>query len=914
MSEVIRVWQPRWDRHASVPHDRWTRILQFAKAKLPRQIGQWPSLDEHTLRRVILRKKATTSAGLDGVSISDLTSMPPSVLSNFCRIFQTAEMSGEWPSQMVAGKVTCLAKVDQPASGLDFRPITVLGLLYRCWGSFHSKHAISHLESIMPEHLYGSRPGRHAAQLWSKLLWTVEHAQQNHIRLSGIVADLQKAFNCISRDVVFDVLAWVGLPLPVLCAWAGAVTQMGRRFQVRGSLSKPVFSTTGFAEGDALSCIAMVAVDLLFHAWHQHFFPLCSPLSFVDDWQLLSCNPDEIPQLLLCLQTFVAEIDMDLDLQKTFAWSVCGHTRLMLRQHGLKVALSCRSLGAHVQFSRKHTNGVQMDRIVALAQLWPRLRMSAESYFQKLRAIRVVAWPKGLHAIASTTVSQQTFQQLRSSAVRALGADGAGVNSHLHLFIHQPMCDPQFWTIMQTLKLAQSCGDRTEVVSQLCALTYDADSLPANGITSTLATRIQTLGWHVSREGKLEDVFGAFCLFQISSQELLIRAEFAWQMCVGQEVRHRKGLHDFNLTSPQLTRHWFSSLSNFDQGLARKLLNGAHFTNDGKQFCHAAQTDICPLCESSDSRFHRFWQCEKLAFARGGVPADIAELIPHLPESLTCFGWALKPSTCHAWLQHLAQIQNASTATIGYDWDVHLFTDGSCHRQHDVHTRFASWSVVIAGLDADYSSSDVLATGHLPGLLQSAYRAEVFAVLQALRASVNVTGQVFLWTDCAAVVRRTSKLIAGEKPSLLWPHGDLWAEIAECIADMQTSGLTITKVAAHRDDAGNPFEDWCFRHNALADHTAVRCNFHRSPGFWQLYRAHLQALSAAEEITAIVHDVQLRVSIKPFCNSMISPRLMWSRLFLLKIDLIQEPGRTWSPFPFRKLLSGGMGSTWFKLF
>ena len=238
------------------------------------------------------------------------------------------------------------------------------------------------------------------------------------------MADLQKAFHCIPRLVVFEVLAWLGVPLPTLLAWAGAVSNMGRRFQVRGCYSQPVFSSTGFAEGDALSCVSTIAVDLLFHAWHKHFFPLCSPLSFVDDWQLLSCCAQDVPALLVCLQTFVREIDMDLDMAKTFGWSVCAEALAMLKACGINVELSCRNLGAHVQMSRKHTNYVQMERVAKLVQLWPRLRASAGSYDQKLRAIRAiraVAWPRGLHAIASPTLSAANFQNMRSGAVKALG-------------------------------------------------------------------------------------------------------------------------------------------------------------------------------------------------------------------------------------------------------------------------------------------------------------------------------------------------------------------------------------------------------------------------------------------------------------------------------------------------------------
>ena len=71
---------------------------------------------------------------------------------------------------------------------------------------------------------------------------------------------------------MIEVLAWIGLPPPILLAWTGAIQSFSRRFQIWGSLSAPVFSTAGYPEVDALSCVAMVAVDLLLHAWRSHFF------------------------------------------------------------------------------------------------------------------------------------------------------------------------------------------------------------------------------------------------------------------------------------------------------------------------------------------------------------------------------------------------------------------------------------------------------------------------------------------------------------------------------------------------------------------------------------------------------------------------------------------------------------------
>ena len=258
-------WRRRWDRHKDVPHSRRTVILDFARQYLPRGSFSWPSLTPSTLRQAILAKKPTAAPGLDGVTLSDLHRMPSSVLSNFCAMFAEAERTGQWPRQLVQGKVACLAKIPQPESVLDFRPITIFGLLYRVWGSYHARHGIRALDPLLPDSLFGSRPACFAGQVWSQLLWAIEHSHSEGIHLAGLVADLQKAFNHLPRLVILESLAHLGIPLSVLVGWAGALAQMARHFLLGDHLTAGVFSSTGLPEGDGLSCLGMIAVDFLFH-------------------------------------------------------------------------------------------------------------------------------------------------------------------------------------------------------------------------------------------------------------------------------------------------------------------------------------------------------------------------------------------------------------------------------------------------------------------------------------------------------------------------------------------------------------------------------------------------------------------------------------------------------------------------
>ena len=691
--EFISAWRERWMRHAEVPADRWNVIIDFAKQHLRPNRFQWESMGSDDLHTVIHMKKKSSSHGLDGVRLTDLRCMPTEALQAFCDMFSTAEMQGCWPAQVVNGKVVSLAKVPTPGSPSDFRPITVFGLLYRCWSSFHAKKALSVLEPHLPDTLYGSRQGRHATQLWSKLLWAIEWSYQQNIALSGLVLDLQKAFNMLPRLAVFEIAAHVGLPPFVLVAWAGALSQMKRHFLIRNSLSEGVPSVTGFPEGCGLSCVAMVLVDAAFHRWQQAFFPMCEALSYVDDWQLLCSHHSFVQGAQQCLDRFIHAMDLVVDKRKCYAWSLTSEGRHQLRAQGSKVLLGGKNLGAHVQMSRKHTNSTLMDRVNCMGSVWPTLKVSACRYAIKVRALRVAAWPRALHAVASTGLSDAAFHGLRSGAMRGLDAEAAGCSPWIQLgLIETPTADPQFWAIVQTIRCIRECGEPSQVMPRLIQLVQGDTTLPANGITATLLSRIQMLGWHVSCHGQIVDVFGSFGLFEASLSEIVLRASRAWQHVVAQKVSHRPGFKDLQHADAESTRRWVNQLAPDEQILFHKCLNGSHIT-----------------------QFHRFWECEKFAHLRAEVSPDVVKLIPTLPEFLTGYGWSIRPHTMTTWQTMLASIPMPTDVILHETPEcLHLFTDGSCLNQASPQCRVAAWAVVNACIH-DSAASQVVASGPMPG-------------------------------------------------------------------------------------------------------------------------------------------------------------------------------------------------------
>ena len=215
------------------------------------------------------------------------------------------------------------------------------------------------------------------------------------------------------------------------------------------------------------------------------------------------------------------------------------------------------------------------------------------------------------------------------------------------------------------------------------------------------------------------------------------------------------------------------------------------------------------------------------------------------------------------WNSYFSQLHVREGDQLKRSGALHIFTDGSCHNQQNQLLRFASWAVILASPDSlhDYHGSEVLARGPLPGLLQSAVRAEIYAVLCALQMVAEHKGAVTLWTDCDAVVKKFRRLLAGHEVSPNSAHGDLWQAISACLA-VRTYSIEITKVAAHQDvtHAATALEEWCFRYNHLADKHAVQANYDRPPEFWELFERHRDAVAFTAHFNQLIWNVVLAVS------------------------------------------------------
>ena len=861
-SAFITQWTMRWGRHSDIPDSQWDSILDFARQRI-RPVSAEPVVwSVGLLQSVIHAKKKRTASGVDGVSMIDLHALRPPQLSSVVSMFARAEASGCWPQQLLVGAVRSLAKSVCPGDVNDYRPVTVLGLLYRVWGSVQSRHWMNQLDDVLDPMMHGSRKGSRAAHVWRHILSEVEWAHLSQSSIAGITLDLTKAFNCLPRYPTLGVARLLGVAQSTLVGWAGALSQLARCFVVRGSFSQPVQSSCGFPEGDSLSCLAMVCVDQIFHAWMTESNLMCTPISYVDNWEVIVASADSARAALDRAMDFAKQWDLQFDQKKTFAWGTDAAARSRLRQDGFIVKSDVKDLGAHLVFTKQVRNRTVLERIGSLSDFWSKLAVARGTLPQKLRAITSAAWPRALHGVSAVIIGGKHWAALRTAYMRALRVAKPGANPFLQMVLDGFSADPQLFSIWNTILDFRSLGGHGE--SSLCLGLIGADGFRSAQATvsEVLCHRLHQLGWQVLSERIVSDQYGSFDLASCNVVELRTRVGWSWLQVVAQKLENRLDFAHFSSVHVADTLAGVRKFPIQDQAALRAVLNGTTFTN--RHAYHWSDSGVleCPACGMEDGLHHKYWCCPYVQDLIHEVPSVVVDLLPVLPSCVADRGWTLSPGLLVAFRQVLLSLPTEPVFQPCREFGgevLDVFTDGSCLFSHDRDLRLAAWAVSVcdAGPCDPNGVFQVLASAPLSGLVQSAYRAELFAVQVALQHARHKGCGIRVWTDCQGVQVRFKRLVEqGGRLNVNGPHADLWTAILDHVDAIGRSRVIVAKVTAHvpKEQLDLDIETWLAKGNNAVDAAAKCANRDRGDKFWTLWQNTVDEVLGSRALSDRIRD------------------------------------------------------------
>ena len=440
IAEALRKeWRERWMRHAATPAEQWQRVSRFAQAYFPRVEMSLKPISLSRWQSALKSFRANSARGPDAWCRDDLLHMPDQLQKELLQLITSIEEGEDWPSQTMVAIVVVLKKHSRARLVGDYRPIALLSFLYRVWSSIRCRELLKLLEPVMNFASYGFLPGRGTSHYTWSMQAAIELALQTEEPLHGYTGDVVKAFNYIPRAPIYEMATVVGTPEKVLGPWRRAHSQVKRRFKVRQVISGEEESVTGLLEGDPMSCYGMVLCDLYFHIYFQQYMPNIHTFSYVDNLSLLSTHLADLVQGTQVFQTWLTSLDLALDVKKSYAWSTDGYSRKRLQQASFVVKNGARDLGAQMQFGWQRAVTSRDDRLKSVAPLWPKLASSSLSIQAKTKGIRLMIWPKALHAAQGVFIPETAIAQLRTGAMKGLRFARAGSSPVLRL----GFCIPQ---------------------------------------------------------------------------------------------------------------------------------------------------------------------------------------------------------------------------------------------------------------------------------------------------------------------------------------------------------------------------------------------------------------------------------------------------------------------------------------
>lgn len=866
--EFATVWKDRWNRHAHVAPGQWDDICGFCSHFFRPLRWDFPPWSLPSLRQAINHKKRTAATGPDGISHRDLLAIPDAGLMPLLALYSHLEQGGDWPVQLLQGFVNCLDKQKGDGGVDSYRPIVIYPLITRLWSSVRARQALLSVAPFLPPSLHGGVPHKQAKTIWFHLAQLLELSHFNHAPLNGLAVDVQRAFNNLPREPIWCALIQLGFPAFLLRPWASFLASQVRRFRIRGAVGEGIASSSGYPEGCAWSVFSMAIADWMLTAWLEFQVPAVhTTFTFVDDWHIIYVDPEVFNSIWSALTRFATNLQLPLDYAKSFCWSSQSSGRKLLRNGPVPSVLSFRDLGAHQNFSLKAGNKTLVDRVLALDDLWPKLRRCVSPYAHKIHVLVQLAWPRGLHGISIVHLGSSRFTSLRSGAMKGLRTNRVGSNPFLRLLQHGIHCDPEAWAILQTVRELCEVGSIQQMESML-DLCSQGVPVPQNGPCAILVSRLERLGWTLCAGGKFHDFLGVCDVLRCPWTAFVARVQWSWPRVVAAEVSHRLSFAGIQFADVAELRKVLRRLGPSDQKLLQCCLDGTLYQDLRKTKQQRGSGSRCLFCSDFDSVRHRLWECPYFEDCRRACA--VKDVVSQLEPCLSCHGWPLLPTAWYElcdWFLCVPPVDlHVAWPTFPVNHVFHLFVDGSCNSPTEAKLRYAAWGVTLASSSNSSCSLDhqVLACGHVQGLEQTSHRGELEALAFAFRVLSLRGVKAVVWSDCASVVKRARKVLAGKLVNPNKPHADIWQCIAELVQDGKLANVSVQKVMSHcsGEAAMDAVEAWAFWHNKLVDNAVGSYNLRRPDGFWVAWNKLRDSLQQSRFVHGEIVKVLLNVGRK----------------------------------------------------
>lgn len=226
----------------------------------------------------------SNASGSDGLSLCMLHLCSPYIVDYLTNIINSCLISSTFPSQWKAAIVNPVAKIEEPTSYKDIRPISLLPIMSKVFEKIVYDQLLKYLEAnnILPSIQSGFRSNHSCMTALTKVTDDILQSYDSNMYSLLVLLDYSRAFDTVRHDILLFILKFIGLSPESVALLSDYLSGRTQIVKLRDHTSRPLEIKTGVPQGSILA-------PLLF-AIYTHYFPkvlkFCNIHMYADDTQI----------------------------------------------------------------------------------------------------------------------------------------------------------------------------------------------------------------------------------------------------------------------------------------------------------------------------------------------------------------------------------------------------------------------------------------------------------------------------------------------------------------------------------------------------------------------------------------------------------------------------------------------------
>lgn len=323
------------------------------------------SLTIEELLEALKRSKNRKATGLNGINTELLKYAGILFHLRLLHLYNMCWKLGQIPKEWYQAKVISLYKKGDRTNPNNYRGISLLDTTYKIYARMLNERLKKIADHLISEEQVGFRKGRSCMDAVFTLKRIIEERREFNCETHLAFIDLEKAFDNIDRELLWNILIRRGYPKHLVEAIKSLYKETSICLVIGGNLTEAIPTNKGVRQGCSISpTLFNIYIDDMFRTWKSYVNPgiylknntFLNSLLYADDKVIIQDSEDKLQKSIYVLNKITKEYNFKIAAQKTKTMAFKGkypiRTKIVIDEIIIEQVKYFKYLGCYISYER----------------------------------------------------------------------------------------------------------------------------------------------------------------------------------------------------------------------------------------------------------------------------------------------------------------------------------------------------------------------------------------------------------------------------------------------------------------------------------------------------------------------------------------------------------------------------------